>query len=171
MMKAFDYLASRYPTSFMQQFLVLPFLLFLICSLLSCGIRVRTRALFGDKLDVKIEISDKANENSAIAVDLIVVYDKKLIDQLLKLTSKAWFEQRTQIRRDYLKGEGLDLWGWEWVPGQQVPDQHLPLKPKAKGGFIFARYHSPGSHRYRFDPFKDIKIRLMEKEFYVEPMK
>lgn len=170
-MKSFDYLNFKHPISFIHQFFFLSFLSFIILSLLSCGIRVRTRALFGEKLDVKIEISQKANENSAIAVDLIVVYDKGLITQLLKLTSEKWFEQRAQITRDYLKGEGLDLWSWEWVPGQQVEDQHLPLKPKAKGAFIFASYHSRGSHRYRIDPFTDLKICLMEKEFYVEQIK
>jgi type VI secretion system protein len=170
-MKAYDKSIFAYSIVFIRQFFLLSFIFFLVYSLLSCGIRVRTRALFGENLDVKIEIADNANENSAVAVDLILVYDKNLLSQLLKLTSKDWFEKRAQIKRDHLKGEGLDLWSWEWVPGQPVQDQKLPLKAEAEGGLIFASYYSPGSHRHRFDPFKDIKIRLMEKEFYVETLK
>jgi len=72
-----------------------------------------TRAIIGGQVDVTVEIADNANQNSPIAVDLIVVYDEKLMEQLLGMTAGDWFARRSQIRRDYLDGAGFDSWGWE----------------------------------------------------------
>jgi len=142
--------------------------LFLVGSLFSCGIGIRTKAVLGKKVHVKVDISENANNNSPIALDVVLVYDEALLTELIKMPSKEWFEKREQIKRDYPEGTGLDYWGWEWVPGQKVPVQSLPLKPKAKGGIIFANYFSPGEHRFSIDPFKNIIIRLEEKSFTVE---
>jgi type VI secretion system protein len=150
--------------------LVIPPLFFLILAgpLLSCGIGVRTKAVLGGKLHIKVGISENANMNSPIALDVLLVYDEALLKRLIKMPSREWFEKRTQITRDHIKGEGLDYWAWEFVPGQSVATQILPLKPKAKGGIIFANYFSAGEHRSRIDPFKDLVIHLQEKGFAVE---
>jgi type VI secretion system protein len=144
------------------------FFLFLAMILVSCGIGVRTKAVLGDKLNVKVDISQNANTNSPIALDVILVYDEALLKQLIKMPSREWFEKREQITRDHIKGDGLDYWAWEFVPGQNVETQILPLKPKAKGGIVFANYFTPGEHRFRIDPFKDFIIHLNEKLFTVE---
>lgn len=146
---------------------------FLFGTFLSCSkarLAIRTRAAFGGKFLVKVNISENANLNSPVALDLLVVYDKGLLDELLGLSSKKWFEKREQIKLDHLKGEDLDYWGWEWVPGQKVSEQKIPLKPRAEGGLIFARYLSPGTHRVRINPFKDISVHLLENGFSVEPV-
>ena len=143
-------------------------LLFLAGVFVSCGIGVRTKAALGDKLNVKVDISQNANTNSPIALDVVLVYDEALLKQLIKMPSREWFEKREQITRDHIKGNGLDYWAWEFVPGQNVETQVLPLKPKAKGGIVFANYFTPGEHRFRIDPFKDFIIHLNEKLFTVE---
>ncbi len=145
--------------------------LVLIVTLFSCGIGVRTRSLLGGRLHVTVNIAENANQNSPIALDLLFVYDEELLEKLLKMSAKEWFEKREQIRRDYPEGEGLDYWGWEWVPGQKIPVQEMPLKAESEAAMIFANYLSPGSHRARVDPFKDMRIRLSEKEFLVESLK
>ncbi len=140
----------------------------------ACGIKTlatRTKAMMGGKLNVEVSVAEDANQNRPIAMDLIVVYDEKLLEQILEMSSRDWFEKKNQIRRDYLKGEGFDSWEWEWVPGQPVPLQKLPLKPKALSGFIFADYLSKGKHRYRIDPFGGVKIHLSEKDYVVEVLK
>ncbi|MCP4113406.1 MAG: hypothetical protein GY749_49065 [Desulfobacteraceae bacterium] len=158
-------------TPFFQILMAVCLCFVIIGTLTSCGMKIRTRAFLGGRLHIKVEISEKANQNSPTPLDLIVVYNEKLMERLLKITSKEWFEQREQIKRDYIEGTGLDYWGWEWIPGQRIPTQKLPLKPKAKGGLIFADYLAPGTHRFRVDPFKDITIRLLEKNFLVESKK
>ena len=126
-----------------------------------------TKAVTGGQIDVKVEIADNANRNSPIAVDLVVVYDEKLMDQLMGMTAGDWFAKRSQIRRDYLDGAGYDAWGWEWIPGQRVPVQRLPLKAAAIGGVVFAKYVTPGAHRSRINPFDDVTIFLREDDFAV----
>jgi len=126
-----------------------------------------TRAIVGGGIDVRVEIDDNANQNSPIAVDLVVVYDEKLMDQLMGMTAGEWFEKRSQIRRDYLDGAGFDSWGWEWIPGQKVPVQKLPLKAAAIGGVVFAKFIVEGAHRSRINPFHDVTIYLRENDFAV----
>ena len=153
------------------------FSVLLVGLLSACGISgkvkaltVYTKSVFGAKLNVKVTISENANQNNPIALDLVIVYDERLLDQLIGMSSKDWFVKREQIKRDYLDGTGLEYWSWEWVPGQGVPIQELPLKSMAKGGLVFADYYSPGTHRFRIDQFKDIKIQLEENHFSVEPL-
>ncbi|MEZ4525333.1 MAG: hypothetical protein R2941_05365 [Desulfobacterales bacterium] len=136
--------------------------------LVSCGVGVRTRSMLGGKLHVSVNISEKVNQNAPIATDLLLVHNEKLCDELLKMSAKDWFRQKEQIKRDYIEGDGLDCWSWEWVPGQKIPIQKLPLKSSAKAGIVFADYLSPGAHRIRFSPFEDIVIRLLEKDFFVD---
>lgn len=132
---------------------------------------VRARSLLGGKVEVQIVVSPEANQNSPVAVDLLFVYDNQLMEQLLGMPAMEWFEKRRQIRRDYVRGKGFDSWEWEWVPGQDVPVQKLPLKPGAIGAVVFAKYHSEGPHRYRIDPFKGIMVLLGEKAFLVQTLK
>ncbi len=126
-----------------------------------------TRSVIGGRIDIKVEIAENANQNSPIAVDLVVVYDEKLMEELMGMTADDWFAKRSQKRRDYLDGAGFDSWGWEWVPGQKVPVQRLPLKPAAIGGVIFAKFVTPGAHRNRINPFDDVTIFLREDDFAV----
>ncbi|MBI3328202.1 MAG: type VI secretion protein [Nitrospinae bacterium] len=152
---------------------VMPLLLSLAIggSLSSCGLGVRTRALLGGKVDLKVYVADTANRNSPVAVDVLLVYDKDLLQSALKMSAREWFEKREQITRDYREGEGLDVWRWEWVPGQSVPLQALPLKAKAKAIVIYANYASPGDHRARVDPHASVVLQLLEKDFSVRPLK
>jgi type VI secretion system protein len=160
--------ADSPPTDLLRLFILFFLFLFLICFIFSCGVAIRTRAVLGKKIHVTVDVSENANQNSPIAIDVLLVYDEVLLERLTKMTSLEWFEKRAQIKQDYLNGNGLDYWGWEWVPGQNVKTQSLPLKPKAKAGIIFAKYFAPGEHRSRVDPFKDFIIHLLEKRFTVE---
>ena len=110
----------------------------LCAMLISCGAGVRARSMLGGKLNVTVNVSEKVNQNAPIAMDLLLVYNDQLRDTLLKMSAKDWFRQKDQIRRDYIEGEGLDCWSWEWIPGQKIPMQKLPLKSKAKAGIVFA---------------------------------
>ena len=150
---------------------VLGLSLVLLGLLSSCSVGAQTRALLGGKLRTQVHISEKANANSPVALDLVLVYNKKLLKELLRLSAREWFAKRNQYKRDYPNGEGFDVWEWEWVPGQLVSMQVLPLKAKARAGIIFADYLSPGDHRARLDPHQNITIALHETDFTVQSMK
>jgi len=134
----------------------------------SCGLLSRTKSLFGGKLPIQVSVAKHVNDDSPVAVELIVVSSKKILDELLKKSAREWFEERDQFKRDFPEGKGYQSWQWEWVPGQEVPPiEGLQIKSGVKAGIIFADYFSPGQHRSRFDPRKPLRLVLEEKEFVV----
>lgn len=135
-----------------------------------CGLGVRTRALFGGTIAVKVQAAPLANQNNPVAVDVLFVYDRDLLNTLLQMSASDWFAKREQLARDYPQQSGFAVWSWEWVPGQIVLPQTLPLQPQARAGVVFARYLSPGAHRARFDPYYGISLELRETDFQVKPL-
>ena len=112
------------------------------------------------KLTVKVDVSPKANNNNPVALDLVLVKDKKLFLEIKKISAAEWFEKRNQYRLDYPKELGLSAGSWEWVPGQAVKIDPMPFKEKYAGGLVFANYFSPGAHRAVIDPTKPVVITL-----------
>ncbi len=147
-------------------YLFIPLLL-----LISCSMWVRTRSLFGDKMDIHVFITEDANLNHAFAVDVIYVYDKTFLKKLLELPAQQWFQKRQQLWNDLYQDNAFEYWSWEWVPGQQVDQIELPLRAGAIAGVIYASYLSDGEHRIRFNPHHSINLLLAEKEFKVSSQK
>ena len=119
------------------------------------------------KLKMRVHISPDANNNNPIALDLVLVKDKKLLNELGKMTAAEWFEKRDQLRRDYPKERDLGNRRWEWVPGQVVVINPIPLESKFAGGIIFANYFTPGAHRALINPRKPFVINLGAKDISV----
>lgn len=148
--------------------LILTFGVFIVLSLTTALPRVMAQQ---KKLVVKVNISQRANNNNPIAVDLILVKDKKLYRELMKLSASEWFEKRNQYRRDYPKETGLTAGSWEWVPGQVVAVEPIVLKYKVAGALVFANYLKPGTYRATVDPSKPVVITLGPDEISVKPKK
>ncbi|MFH1350710.1 MAG: hypothetical protein ABII26_07195 [Pseudomonadota bacterium] len=136
----------------------------------SCGLGVRMRSMMGGKLVLKVDMSETANNNSPVALELVLIYDEALLKELMKISAGEWFEKKDQFQRDYPGDTGFDSWQWEWVPGQNVALIKLPLKARAKAGIVYVRYYGPGAFRARIDPHESIEIKLLEKEFIVKPL-
>jgi hypothetical protein len=144
-------------------------LLLLLELLASCSLGVRSRSLTGGKLRVEVRAAETANQNQPVAMDVLLIYNKRLLQELLKMSASDWFDKRDQIKRDDPKGKALRVWSWEWVPGQHALVE-LPLQAKARTGIIFARYFSRGEHRARIDPHTSIIVELLDKDFGVRLM-
>ena len=123
------------------------------------------------KLDVKVHVSPQANNNNPVAVDLVLVSYKKLLQELMKMSASEWFEKRHQVALDYPKETGLSAGRWEWVPGQQVKVDRLTVKFEVVGGVIFANYFNAGAHRAPIDPRKGILVTLGEDSLCVQSFK
>src|SRR5215210_4630396 len=121
----------------------------LLVLLSACGVRVPLRP--ASKLTIKVAVSPQANNNNPVALDLVLVKDKKLLKELMKLPASEWFQKRNQYRLDYPKETGLSAGSWEWVPGQVVKIDPMTLRNKFSGGLIFANYFTEGSHRALID--------------------
>ena len=146
-------------------------LLFLIplCLVLSCGAATATRSMFGGSLPFQVTVAPDANENSAIAVDLVVLYDAKLVEQLLKLKASDWFKQKNQFVRDH--PNQVAVHGWEWVPSQAVKPQTISYGSGARKVVLFADYVSEGDHRATVDPQQSFRLLLQKIDFDVQVAK
>jgi len=149
----------------------------LLLSLTACpkvpkAVRSRIPGASGEtKLNVKVHVSPIANKNNPVAVDLVLVSDKKLLKELMKMSARDWFEQRHQVQLDYPKETDLGAGSWEWVPGQAVQLDRLPIRLEIVGGVVFANYFTDGPHRAAINPRKDILLTLGEDDLCVQGAK
>lgn len=111
---------------------------------------------------ITLDMSPQANRDTPLAVDFVAVQDPELLKLLLSIPAKQWFEQREQMRRDYLKA--IDVWSLELVPGQFMESRDIPLYGKAAVGLlVYAGYNNAGTHRLRLEQQKKIWLRFESK--------
>ncbi len=134
----------------------------------SCGLPNRARSMFGGQLPIQVTILPNANEDSPLAVELIVVYEDKIVDKLLEKKAREWFAGRDQFLRDY--ADDVDSWKWEWIPGQEVRPIELTYGIGAKRVVLFADYLTPGDHRATIDPQRPFRLVLGQSEIELEEL-
>ncbi|MEX6500631.1 type VI secretion protein [Pseudomonas zhanjiangensis] len=109
-----------------------------------------------------LDVAPKANDDTPLAVDFVAVEDPELLKLLLSIPAKQWFEQREQLRRDYLQSIGV--WSLELVPGQFMAARDIPLAGNpAVGLLVYAGYNNPGTHRLRLEQQKTVWLRFESK--------
>ncbi|HEV8432425.1 MAG TPA: hypothetical protein VGR95_03355 [Thermoanaerobaculia bacterium] len=140
----------------------------LVLSGLGCSAAAgKVRSAFGGKLPLDVTIVPGANDDSAVAVDFVVVYTDKLLDDLLKVPAREWFaSKKAGFLADH-PGE-LEVESREWVPGQSVAPLAIPYRSGAKKVVVFADYHSGGEHRAVMPPQQASHILLGENDLKVE---
>ena len=134
----------------------------------SCGLPNRARSMFGGQLPIPVSIAPDANEDSPLAVDLLVVYDDKLIDKLLEKKARDWFAGREQFLRDH--DDDVKAQKWEWIPGQEVEPIELVYGIGAKRLVLFADYVTPGDHRATIDPQQRFRLVLGQSDIALEKL-
>ena len=108
---------------------------------------------------VSIYTDPDANQNSATAVDLVIIHDEELVKILGQLSAEKYFGASRQLLLD--NPTLLDIWHWELVPGQIVQDFSPPQEEgPAFAAFVFANYLTPGDHRLKVSPEGIVKILL-----------
>lgn len=118
-------------------------------------------------LKVGVEAEPDANNNSPIAVAVLVVYDRGVMRELSKLSAADWFEQAEQRQRDNPDMRDFDVVSWEIMPGQRIKDLTMQLQGREAEGLVFADYLAEGEHRTRFNPVKQILVVLGKTKFNV----
>jgi hypothetical protein len=115
---------------------------------------------------INISLDADANNQSATAVDLLIVYDPALLKVLMKMDAKTYYQTTEQIKLDY--PEMLDIWHWELAPGQVVRDYSIERRADyPAGAIIFANYYTPAPHRVRLGSASHIHVRLKKLDFCV----
>lgn len=111
---------------------------------------------------LSLEMAPKANDDAALAVDFVAVQDPELLELLLSIPARQWFEQREQLRRDHPKA--IEVWSLELVPGQFTELRDIPLAGiPAVGLLVYASYDNPGTHRLRLEQQKTVWLRFENK--------
>jgi predicted component of type VI protein secretion system len=117
-----------------------------------------------NKIDISLD--SNANQDSAVSVDVLVVYKEELLSTIMKMTAKDYFASSMQIKRDY--PDMVDIWHWELTPGQLVRDYPITQRSdRPEGAVIFADYFAPGDHRIRFAQQEHAHVRLKKYDFCV----
>jgi type VI secretion system protein len=136
------------------------------CVLASCGML----GLSGEKAkwsQVTLVASDEANNDSPVAVDVVLVSDDAMLARIAELPASKWFAGRADLLSTFPKS--LRFRSWELVPGQRLD---LPADsfsgPRVAGAFVFANYPDPGAHRVRIQQFSGhLVVQLDSNSFTV----
>ncbi len=116
---------------------------------------------------ISIAAEPEANNNIAIAVDLVMISDADAQASILKLTAQDWFNRRAAFLRDY--PDGVKVQSWEIVPGQVLRDADVDSPGGMTGAVVFARYDSDGDHRLRLTGNSDVHLLLGTDDVRVAP--
>lgn len=119
--------------------------------------------------DIHVLTDAKANLNTAVALEIVLVRNEDLLKKASELTAAKWFELREDIRKTY--PGGFESFKWELVPGQDLRLSSDRFKDKrAFAVLVYANYLTPGEHRARIDSYQSgATIRLLPKGFTVTP--
>ncbi len=124
----------------------------------ACASRVSTRSLV-------LAAGPEVNDQTPVAVELVLVRDRSLAETVGGLTARGWFETRDQLERDH--PGALRVHRWELVP-DQVVEVPFPFRDRrGVAAFIFANYLSPGAHRARIDDRRRLTLHLGREAFSV----
>lgn len=132
-----------------------------------CAMSKKLTRPFSRELQIEVYVDQDLNQNSALAVDLVVLYNKDLAEEVMEKSARDWFAGKEQFERDHPKGK--EVFPWEWVPGQQVPTLTVRIKGGAHKAVLFADYLAPGQHREQLDLREHIVLRLGRRGFEVKP--
>jgi hypothetical protein len=121
--------------------------------------------------EVMLEVEENMNNNAAVKVHIVIIYDPELVRELMKLSSYQYFRDIEQLVKDY--PDKIKIYEWELVAKKRLipwakleyPDEHM--EPLA--GFIFAGYSGNRQYRAKIPPtFKKVKIILKKDDFSVD---
>lgn len=147
----------------------------LILAICTCGCGLPKRQFasitgLGDKMSLQVVTSNEANQNSPVAMDIVVVRNKKLLGTLDHLTASSWFQKRAQIELDH-PGKIKVLKDLQLVPGQTYGPVKLHFPPKYQAGILFVNYFTPGAHRAVIDIHKPLVVDLHRNNFTIQKNK
>lgn len=116
---------------------------------------------------VNLIADPSANNDSAVAVDLVLISDQQAASQIETLTAPEFFAHRQQLERDF--PGGFEVRSWELAPGQILRDQPVHGTCNRVRTMLFARYATPGDHRQTLQNRSPITIWLKQADFTVTP--
>ena len=115
--------------------------------------------------EVTLSAAPDANQNSPIAVDVVLVFEDDMLERLAELPATKWFGVRADLRKTFPKG--LSYRTWELVPGQTIPVPGDSFgSPRVVGVLIYADYATPGAHRLRLETLKGALVVRFDNQTF-----
>jgi type VI secretion system protein len=118
---------------------------------------------------VAFKVDATANDDTPVAVDLVMVGKKDIVDTIGQLSAADWFARKNQLSRDY--PDQIAVMDWELVPGQGVPATKVKPDRKAWAAYFFANYAAPGAHRAAVTNLHDVDVTLGQDDLIVASQK
>lgn len=113
--------------------------------------------------DITLIAQAKANDDSPVAVEIVIVRDEALAAKLQETTASQWFETRNAFQTTYPKE--IQTWYYELPPGKQLTVHPTEFSGKsAYALLLFANYRNNQPNRLRLDPYSKATVLLSEKE-------
>jgi type VI secretion system protein len=142
--------------------------------ILACGLSKKAHVPIAGsrtntKFTIQVVVAEAANQNSPVPVDFVMVADKKLLQEVAKLSAKDWFDRRVQVQRDF--PTKLKVISWEWVPEEHVGPIDVDVAGNTLGAFLFANYANGGEHRAAVDVKTPVIVSLGAEDFSVQRLK
>ncbi|MCE3603130.1 hypothetical protein LXA47_05860 [Massilia sp. P8910] len=131
-------------------------MLLVVATLAGCGAVAGARALVGlapapakpGWTSVTLAAAADANADSALAVDIVLVKDKAMLESLAAMSAAKYFGARADLQRTF--PDSFSVLPIEITPGQQIRiDGQRFAKQRAWAALVFANYATPGEHRLR----------------------
>jgi type VI secretion system protein len=126
----------------------------------------RTAHVSSGQLSLQVAVSSGVNQNSPVAVDVLLIKDKSFLKTAQGLSANDWFLKKAQLERQFPKG--MEVKSWEWVPGQSVAPISFIVPVDTQGAMIFANYASAGPHSAPLPRSGRVGIFLDDDDFRID---
>jgi type VI secretion system protein len=141
--------------------------------LVGCGIPktvakkvARTAHVSSGQLSLQVALSSSANQNSPVAVDVLLIKDKSFLKTAQGLSANDWFAKKLQLQRQFPKG--MEIKSWEWVPGQSVASISFDVPIDTQAAMMFANYASAGPHSAPLPTSGKVAVFLDDDDFTID---
>lgn len=116
---------------------------------------------------VSIVADQQANNTSPVAVDIVIVKEKKVFDILSNLRAGEWFNARADLLRQHQSR--VFVHSWEIVPGQKIePPDPLSNESDVVGALVFADYAGDRAYRSDISGLTTVRVLLGRDDFSVK---
>jgi type VI secretion system protein len=141
-------------------------------ALTGCGVSkgalkrtTRVAHVSSGKLAMQVAIAPAANQNSPVAVDVVLIKDKNFLKAASAMSAADWFAKKTQLQRQNPKA--MDVMSWEWVPGQEIQPISFVVPVDTQAAMMFANYASSGPHSAPLPTSGKVAVSLDDDDFTI----
>jgi type VI secretion system protein len=141
-------------------------------TLAGCGVSksalhrtTRVAHVASGKLSLQVAIASAANQNSPVAVDVLLIKDKNFLKAAEAMSAADWFAKKSQLQRQNPKA--MEVMSWEWVPGQQIQPISFIVPVDAQAAMMFANYATAGPHSAPLPTSGKVSVSLDDDDFTV----